>query len=186
MKYYRLIYKETNKELILVNNYDIKGLDLRKLWRGESIDKWDESIRLTYSKKGIAVDYLPNVLSWLIFSDKAVKVFKDMSIKNIQMFPVNITKGLKNEEVLKYNVVNILTSIPALNREKSDYAIWEDSLEEIKFIRKAVLNKVMINEDIDIFLLKEGVVYVIVSERLKKQLEINDITGVDFEELETI
>lgn len=186
MRYFRLIYKESEENLILVNDYDTKGLDLRRLWRGEVISNWNNNIKLYYENDGLALDYVPNVLSWLICSDNLTNVFYKQNVNNIQVFPVMLYNKNNVKDTLKYNVVNILTSISAMNWELSDYVTWEDDPKDIKFIKKLVINSSSLQESLDIFLLAEGVAYVIVSEKLKTAIESKNITGVDFEFIESV
>ncbi len=186
MKYYRLIHKESEEDLVLINDYNLEGLDLRNLWRGEIISEWNDSIKLYYEKGGLKLDYVPNVLSWLICSDKLVSVFDKLDVKNIQVFPVILSNKKNTSEQLGYNVVNIISSVSALNWERSEYVTWDDDPNAIKFIRKLVMNSSCLNENLDIFLLAEGVAYIIVSEKLKVALEENNITGIDFVPIECV
>ncbi len=186
MNYYRLINKESEEDLVLVNDYDLKGLDLRRLWRGEVISDWNDSIKLYYEKDGLVTDYVPNVMSWLICSNRLVNVFDELNIKNIQVFPVILYNKSNANEKLNYNVVNIVTSVSALNWELSDCVTWDDDPKDIKFIRKLVMKSSSLKENLDIFLLAEGVTFVIVSEKLKVAMEGNGITGVDFFPIECV
>lgn len=184
IKYYRLIMKNQLEECIIVNNYDLKGFDHRKLWKGEKIEEWNNDIALYHDKEGLVLDYIPNVLSWLIFSNKTIEVLKELKINNIQVFPVSLQKKDSMAQRLHYNVVNVITSIAALNWEKSNYLTWEDDPRSIKVIRQLVMNKSAIKEGVDIFTLEEAASYVVVSDNVKVSFEKSGITGVDFWPLE--
>ena len=185
LNYYRLTQMyQYEEDTIVVNDYDLTGFDLRRFWKGQRIDSWDQSsIRLISSNQEIALDCLPNILSWLILSNKAVSTFEKTGINNIQVFPVNIAFGKQGYE-LNYNIVNILTRISALDRNRSDFVCWDDGSEDIKFIRKVVLDKTKLPDDIHIFFLKEGTGYIVVSDVLKNALLEQDMTGFEFTSLE--
>ncbi len=192
MSYYLLEYSEDSKDNlpkgkspILVNDYNLNGFDLRSVWRGTYIEKWPDNLDFCYKKGNVILDYVPNVLSWLMFTDKAVEVFKRLGIVNIQYLPISIKKAGKKEPSHMLNVVNVLDSVEALDLEKSDYVSWEDDYKYIKFIRKVVLNKNASKSNLDIFRLLESKNYIIVSERIRIAVENEGLTGFGFKLLET-
>lgn len=184
MNYYLLEYSDDEKDNlskgqspILVNSYELHGFDLRILWRGKYIEKWPDNIELYYEKSNVVLDYIPNVLSWLIFSDRAINTLNRLNIPSIQCFPINICNIKNKEKRFPANVVNVLESISALDWEKSDYISWEDDPKYIKFLRKIVLKAHCDYRSLDMFRLEESKNYIIVSERIKQSLEIDKLTG---------
>lgn len=186
MKYYRLVLKNQEEDCVIVNHYDLKGFDLRKLWRGEIIEKWNQEMCFYYDKDGLILDYMPNVLSWFIFSDKVIDVLNELNIKEVQIFPVVLYRKDDTNQFLKYNVVNVLSKISAMNWEKSDYLAWKDDPKTVKVIRKLVMNKSAIREGVEIFNLAESIPYIIVSNNLKNAMERKNLTGVDFWPIEIV
>ncbi|EMS71038.1 imm11 family protein [Ruminiclostridium cellobioparum] len=192
MRYYLLEYSEDSKDKlpkgkipILVNDYNLNGFDLRLFWRGIYVEKWPDDLEFYYEKGNTILDFVPNVLSWLMFTDKAVEVFKKSEIMNMQYFPIIIKKVGKKEHSHSLNVINVLDSVEALDWEKSDYVSWEDDPKYIKFIRKVVLNKNASKSNLDIFRLQESKNYIIVSERIRKAIENEGLTGFGFKLLQT-
>lgn len=191
MNYYLLEYSDDEKDNlfkdqfpILVNSYELHGFDLRILWRGKYIKKWPNNIELYYEKGNVVLDYIPNVLSWLIFSDKVIDMLNRLNIASIQCFPVNICSKNNKEKHYSANVINVLESISALNWEKSDYISWEDDPKYIKLLRNIVLKFDCDYRDLDMFRLEESKNYIIVSERIKEGIEMKNLTGFGLTPLE--
>lgn len=184
MNYYLLGYSDDEKDNlpkgqspILVNSYELYGFDLRTLWRGKYIEKWPDNLELYYDKGNVFLDYIPNVLSWLIFSNKVIAAFNQLNVVGIQCFPINICSIKNKKKHCSAYVVNTLESVSALDWEKSDYVSWEDDPKYIKFIRKIVLKTDCDYRNLDMFRLGESKNYIIVSERIKKCLKMENLTG---------
>lgn len=193
MNYYLLEYSGDEKDNlikgqlpILVNSYELHGFDLRTLWRGNYVEKWPDNIELYYEKGNVVLDYIPNVLSWLIFSDKVIDTLNQLNVAGIQSFPINIYNIKNKAKHFTANVVNILESVSALDWEKSDYISWEDDPKYIKFLRKIVLKADNDYRNLDMFRLEESKNYIIVSERIKKCLEMEKLTGFGLAPLESL
>lgn len=187
MNYYLLEYSENDKDNlpkgenpILLNSYELNGFDLRNLWRGEYIKQFPENIQLYYEKGDILLDYTPNVLSWLIFSNKVIKLFCKINVRGIQYFPIKVFKKKSEKKFYSVNVVNVLEVVSAMDWNKSEYVSWEDDPRYIKFIRKIVLKSDALYRDLDIFRLQESKNYIIVSERVKEEIEKEGLIGFGF------
>ena len=186
MNYFRLVYSENDviDNFIMINDYDLKGFDYRRLWKGQVIEEWSEDIEMFYEKDGKLLDYTPNVLSWLIFSEDVLSIFKELSINEFQSFPVRLINKFTNEKVKLCNVINITCDYSLLNWEKSDLITWDDDPKYIKAIRNLVIDSSKLNGLPDIFRLSESKNYIIVSEQFKKKIEENGLTGFQFLEIE--
>ncbi|MGL5255860.1 MAG: imm11 family protein [Proteocatella sp.] len=162
------------------------NFDLRDLWTGKYIESWPNNIELYYEKGEVLLDFIPNVLSWLIFTDKVVDIIKNLNGNKIQVYPVQISK--KGDKVKCYcvNVVNVIESVAAFDWDKSEYISWEDDPEYIKYIRKIVLKGDKIYRNLDIFRLDESKNYIIVSERIKEEFEKEKIVGFRYTPLEMV
>lgn len=182
MNYYRLVYSDDDgiENFIMVNDYDLKGFDYRKLWRGQIIDSWQDNIELYYEKEGELLDYTPNVLSWLILSDEVISVFEELNIVQFQVFPVRLSNKMDVNKSNFSNVINITCDRSVLNWEKSDLVTWDDDPKYIKAIRNLVMDNSKLDGLPDIFRLSESKNYIIVSEQLKKKIEEKGLTGFQF------
>lgn len=190
MNYYLLEHSEDEKDHlpgkspILLNSYELNGFDLRTLWRGKNIEQWPDNIQLYFEKGNVLLDYVPNVLSWLIFTDKAIDLLKKINVSTIQCFPIDIFKKGHKEKFCTVKVVNVLETVLAFDWEKSDYVSWEDAPKYIKFIRKIVLKADAPYRNLDMFRLDESKNYIVISQRFKDEVEKKDLKGFGFTLLE--
>lgn len=168
---------EKNQSPILVNSYELNGFDLRILWRGSYIEKWPDSIELYYEKGNVILDYIPNVLSWLIFSNQVIVMLAQLNVAGIQYFSIDICNKKHKAKKFTANIVNTLEAVSALDLEKSDYISWEDNPKYIRFLRKIVLKADCDYRNLDMFRLEESKNYIIVTERIKKCFELEGFTG---------
>jgi hypothetical protein len=191
LQYYRLVYSEDREDElpqgtnpILINSYHLDGFDLRSLWKGISINNWNENISLYYNDGEVILDYVPNNLSWLIFSDEAVRIIEKVATE-AEVFTVSISSETSKDKI-QANVVNILTSISAMNWENSDYVSWDDDPKDIKVIRNLVINSSAIVNKPDVFRLEESKNFIIVSEKFKQEVERNNLKGFGFWEIDIV
>lgn len=130
------------------------------------------------------LDYVPNNLSWLIFSDKAVRIIGKVKTE-AEVFLVSISSE-KSKNTKHANVVNILTSVSAMNWEKSDYVSWDDDPKDIKVIRNLVINRLAIINNPDVFRQEECKNFIVVSERFKQEVERSNLKGFGFWEIDVV
>lgn len=191
LQYYRLVYSEDKEDKlphganpILINSYHLDGFDLRSLWKGIRINTWNENISLYHTGGEVMLDYVPNNLSWLIFSDEAVKIIRKVKTE-AEVFSVSISSE-KSQNTKHANVVNILTSVSAMNWEKSDYVSWDDDPKDIKVIRNLVINRSAIFYSLDVFRLEESKNFIVVSEKFKQEVERNNLKGFGFWKIDVV
>lgn len=191
MQYYRLVYSEDKEDKlpqganpIFINSYNLDGFDLRSLWKGIRINTWNHNISLYYTDGEVLLDYVPNNLSWLIFSDDAVKIIRKVNTE-AEVFSVSVSSE-KSQNTKHANVVNILTSVSAMNWEKSDYVSWDDDPKDIKVIRNLVINRSAIFNSLDVFRLEESKNFIVVSEKFKQEVERIDLKGFGFWKIDVV
>lgn len=192
MKYYELWWTDTEDDILRISDYDCKEFDLRLFWRGEPVNNWDGSVELFYEVASPALDYVPNPLTWLIFSDRLVDIMRKMGIQAMQVFPVSLLKkGSPGETISGYNIVNITEAIAAADLQHSKYVTWGEvsynygvDPNRIHFFRRLVLSSTMLIHKPDIFLLKEVSSHFMVSQRFKKTMERENVTGMRFVPIE--
>jgi hypothetical protein len=180
---------------MLVEKMDLKGRDRTSFVLGESIADWDKTAWLkvvTGRNEGEPDDVLANVHAMPIYSARLRAALDAAGITGIQYLPVRIYHR-DGSLVDGYSIANILSLVPALDLERSDYSRFGDSLfvtpttpdhaERISEIRTAVLRRSLL-EGHDIIRLKELRLIVYVSEGFKEVFEANHFTGYGFREVE--
>lgn len=183
MRYYKLIYDYENDEGFINCNVPCIGtLDEYCTSNGIRQVEW-ENISFEYdSDEGnLLSDYIANVYRWFLVSEKCCTVIMNsVSEKIIQPLPVYLKdkKGIQKE--ITVQVLNILDIVDnALDLDNSKYDIYELDDEKIISVEKYALTKDMVFGH-DIFRLKDDTIPIFVSEKIKKIIEQNDLTGFAF------
>lgn len=189
MKYYKLLYDHKNDiDFIGCLSDELYGVDQYDVEQGESISHWDERITLVYNPNegNRATDYLANDLGWLVVSSKLKKILEEADITGIQYLPINVKNKLDNQELEGYLVANICNIVDALDFENSKYDLFDiDENEKMLAVEKYVLKKDRV-KDVNIFKIGEDNIPNFVSEKFKKIIEANNLTGFDFLEVKVV
>ena len=185
MRFYKPIYSETEGDVIVLRDYDLRGFKYTDLLVGKAIEQWDENICLYYEEEGELEDYLANPLHWPILSQRFVALLDRMGVSQIQYFPANIRNKITRTEITGYRIANVTELIPALDLEKSEYEAWDAEAGRVRRLNKLVIVKSKVRPGAHIFRLAEYPFSLIISEELKVALLEEKITGVDFWEMET-
>lgn len=186
MKYYKLLYDHENDvDFIGCLSEELYGVDQYDVEQGKCISHWDERITLSYNPNEgkISTDYLANDLGWLLVSYKFKKLLEDSQISGIQYLPINVKNKIDNKELKGYFVANIYNFIDALDFENSKYDLFDiDENEKMLAVEKYALKRDKV-KDFDIFKITEDNIPNFVSEKLKKLIESNNLTGFKFLEV---
>lgn len=184
MCFYKVGYSDTEACVVVLNDYDLYGFKYTDLLIGKAIERWDERICLYYEEEGEWEDYLANPLHWPLLSEHFVSILNRVKAR-IQYFPANIRNRATGERKTGYYVANITELIFALDLDASDYDLWDAQTGQVHRLNKLVIKKSKVNPTIHIFRLGEYPFSLIVSEELKKMLEFEKISGIDFWQVET-
>ena len=184
MRYYKLIYDyENDDKSIFCDIANIGNMSEYIVQDGKTIDNWENVIFEYNSQDGnIFTDYLSNVYSWLVVSDKFKRVTNDLISDHVQYLPLKIIERNTGVEIDTYSVLNILSIVDALDLEHSVYDIFELDNEKIISIQKYALQK---NKILDqhIFRLENQEIGIFVSEALKEVIESEHLLGFSFLEV---
>lgn len=182
MKYYELYFDTKDESLIFCDEDDIGSMESYDIVQGKALEKWNEAVTFYYSEQGRVSDYLNNVLDWPIVSSRIKAVFEKLQVQGGQWLPVKIKKKNSHEELNGYFVLNVCNFIDALDMEKSNY-FKEDPLPEELTVGYPVLQEEKL-QGVDIFRVKRCKYGIYISQRLKKALQKEKLTGMDFDEVE--
>src|SRR5690606_37185951 len=133
---------------------------------------------------------LQNHLMLPIFSLSLIAELNKAAIRGIQYLPIKVLKS-NNESVNGFHIANILHSIEALDKQRSDYFLFREDFPnpsvrgKIAGITKYVLQKEKLL-GFDIIRLKDYKQRFFVSERFKDVFEKNKFTGYSFKEVELV
>lgn len=103
----------------------------------------------------------------------------------VQFIPIAINNGKDGSNTMGYivNILNVLEG--AINFEHSGYGVLKDGDKKVYAIWKYALNDSIIR-NYDLFRLKEHSVAMFCSEKIKKIIEQEQLTGFSFKKIEII
>ena len=180
--------EENSAEKPLMPNLDeLFGLNEYYLKIGRRIEDWNPQSFLKSENEehdGTPDDYLADPLGVPIFSPKLRHAMErnDVGTHDIQYLPIRVFQST-DEEVHGYSVANVITRVPALNREHSEMLDEDpdeiDPLTNAPIVRsiwRAALNEGSLTGH-DVIRLTEFWAPVFVSERFAKVFRSGGFTG---------
>lgn len=174
--YYKLWFDDTWPEAAICTEFDLCGFNEYELTKVKPIQFWPENIKFFFDR-GHPEDYLGNALGWLVFSHRIQQALLQANISEVEFLPIMVFNRVTGESVLDYAVVNILVALDALDRQRAKYIDHGPSAGLV--VIKPVLKKTSV-EGHNIFRLKEQIVTVIISEKIKNILEAINATGFKY------
>ena len=188
MKYYKLTMDMERKNDIVChyeNNFNIQQntFSVGKVFKG-----WNNKFYFYYDKQEgyVATDYLANDKGWFLVSNKLKRLLEGMNTE-IQFLSIRIIEKSSNEELIGYYIANITKLVDALCLEKSEY--FETEIPGIGTIYTVSKYGIFAEktEDLDIFKLSNRQeIPIFVSERFRKAIKRENITGICLSEISVI
>ncbi|RIJ66294.1 MULTISPECIES: imm11 family protein [unclassified Rummeliibacillus] len=188
MKFYKISIEVSGENDIVCHYKDDLGIQQYEFKIGKTFDRWDGSFKFYYDKSegDVLTDYLANDMGWFVVSRRLKTIMENLNTK-IEYFPVDIIELKSGDSLEEYYIANILKVVDALCLEESDYhEIQTKSVGTIYNIRKYAIyeNKV---ENSDVFKLgTRQEIPIFVSEIFKREIENNELTGLEFYEIKAI
>lgn len=185
MKYYKLTMDMEREDDIVCHYQDDFGLQQNVFNVGKFYDGWDGKFEFYYDKtEGYELtDYLANDKGWFVVSNKLKRILETMN-SEIQFLAVHIIEKNSNENLEGYYIANIIRVVDALCLEKSDYFETEISGMGIIYTVSKYGIYAEKTEGSDIFKLSNRQeIPIFVSERFKKSMEEENITGICLREI---
>ena len=192
MNWYHVISGDENRvpKCFMAIEYELFGRSRIDVEIGRTVNDWNPETRLWSSDQkwdGAPDDMLANSLGWPIFSWRLQDLLAQNGIgaTDIQYLPVRIARST-GEEFPGFAVANVITRIPALDREHS-FLLSVDEQEidpltgqpNVTGIGKAALKSKLL-EGHDVIRLTEFFPSLFVSERFVKAFNANKLTGATF------
>ncbi len=185
MKYYKLSFDMKMNGNIICHYENDFEINQNSLVTGKIFEFWDDRFEFYYIKDegNIWTDYLFNDKGWFLISSKFKRILETINT-DIQYFSVNIKEKDDEKKTKEYYVANIIKVVDALCLHKSKYfETYIDGIGSIYTVSKYGIysNK---TEDADMFkLANRQEIPIFISEKLKCILELENITGVSFVEI---
>lgn len=184
MRYYRLVYDfNHDREAIMLNidenSFEFDRYDVAK---GKTIISWDGDITLTYDTEdgNIITDYLANNMAWFTITDRFRSLLAEYASESVQFLPIKV-KPLREDIGLELcYLANILTVIDALDLEHSVYSYIGEEKDRRLAVRIYVLKGSRIPPDINIFRLGNSPFSIFISDRLRKAMRRNKMSGCQY------
>lgn len=186
MKYYKLSMDMERKNDIICN-FEKKDINIQQnaFNIGKKYDVLNNEICFLYDKSEgyIATDYLANDKGWFIISSKLKKLVEILN-SEIQFIPVKIIEKSEQKELKGYYIANIIRVVNALCLEESEYFETEiPGIGAIYTVSKYAIFENRINNS-DVFKLSNRQeIPIFVSEKFKKLMENNIMTGMSLREI---
>ncbi|HKS38603.1 MAG TPA: DUF1629 domain-containing protein [Verrucomicrobiae bacterium] len=119
--FYKVIYNDFPEDSISVEQYVLGDFDHTVFWQSKAFpEALPESVRnYVNSGKAKPVDYLANPLSWPICSDRLMELIWPLVSNDVQVFEAPLFEMGFESRVFGYKLLNILSSVPCLDLEKS-------------------------------------------------------------------
>ncbi|MFB1052074.1 imm11 family protein [Paraliobacillus sp. JSM ZJ581] len=188
MKFYKLSIEVSGENDIVCHYKDDLGIQQYEFKTGQTFDRWDGSFKFYYDKSEgeVPTDYLANDMGWFVVSRRLKTIMETLNTK-IEYFPVDIVELKSGDSLEGYYIANILKVVGALCLEESDYhEIQTKRVGTIYNVLKYAIYESEV-ENSDIFKLgTRQEIPIFVSEIFKKEIDINELTGMEFYENKAI
>ena len=197
--YYSLEDVDLDGRMFLGNLYDGTGAELDSrdftcgipfktplkvhLWNSEELVEIQHPMRFSLYQSGRPLEFTFNVSSVPVVSSRIADLISKMAAVDIQRVPVLIDPDLGG-----YEIINLVSRVPCIDTKASRIMWWtEADGRPDKVGQPQMITKLAIDPDRvgghDIFRLQSWEGPLIVSERLKRALEAERVTGVTFQSL---
>lgn len=188
MKHYKLSMDMERKNDIVCHSENDFGITQNVFNVGKFYEGWDNKFEFYYDKREgeVLTDYIANDKGWFVVSDKLKKILKTMNTE-IQFLPVRIIEKSSNKELLGYCIANIIKVVDALCLDKSEY--FETEISGIGIIYTVSKYGIFAEKTAgaDIFKLSNRQeIPIFVSEKFKKIVEGENITGICLREISVV
>lgn len=185
MKFYKLAM-DTNRENDIICHFDKDfTIPQNALIVGKYYSGWNDKLVIHYSREegDIWTDYLANDKGWFLVSEKLKKILESVN-SDIQFLKVSVEEYDNAKQAKKYFFANVLRVVDALCLAKSKYFVTEiHGIGKIYTVSKYGIYSDK-TEDSDVFkLANRQEVPLFVSEKFKKLIDDNKITGITFTEI---
>lgn len=201
MKYFRWTQSEYLDKSKTVQNLYLEKINLADQDRwiinsSQKLESWNANPTAVFEGSFIHSDFPFTAYDIPVFSQKLKSLIEKIAPGSVQYLALDIFNESTKSHLSGYYIANYLHNIDCLDRSLSKYEVWtkdnllfwEDRpqmLNTFRDIKKIVLNSKLIGES-KLFRLWGWDVMVIANEDVKNSIELANITGCNFREIETV
>ena len=186
MKDFFILKRYVNEGDIFIDEYTDPSSYGKNFATGEHItDDSDDITQLYYKHKTHRkTDYVGGIFSFPVVSERFKKKLVQFDADNLEFHSVKLTCKKTNESDNSYSFTNILNHISCFDREKSEFTTSPLAPQVILKVQKLALKEENI-QNRNIFRIKEIRSVILVSSKLKEEIEKQDFTGITFIDVES-
>lgn len=189
MKYYKLLYDYEKDEDAVFLEIDESSLPIDRydVEKGVKIEHWSGSIKVSLgpSSGQRMTDYIANDLTWFIVSEKLKKILENTYQDMLQLLPLKVSCDYCSIEQTVY-LANPFDVVDALDLDHSKYSVYAlDENETMISIQKYALKSSAVFGH-DIFRIKNDGLSIFISDKLRKELLKNKVSGCDYLEVKVV
>lgn len=178
MNKYYVLKSVVGNEDYFAEKMSVSHTDITEL-STEGISLIDKEIEIELKKnKGIVRNCIENLYGLPIVSELIAKTLIESCVNEIELIPVKVNMKID----LKYYLLNILNVIDCIDLEKSIYTLYVPDIILFDSIDKLVIDTAKIKNNI--FRIKGLLYTIVVSEKLKNELEKLKLAEIEFMPIE--
>ena len=150
---------------------------------GLPISKAEEPARLYYKyKTHRKTDYIAGIHCFPVISQRLQKILLELNISHLECHPVELICKKTEEVDASYSFLNILNNVQCFDWEQSEFETVPQAPQVVIGVGKLVVKQDTI-QGRDLVRMDEIRSLILVSARLKYQIETAKLTGIEFVQL---
>jgi hypothetical protein len=170
---YYLISTSTSETC--ANVKDVEPVFWFDKFSGKKISKRFPRVKVKLNKLVEVRDYFI-AGDYRLMSTQMLSIIRSLGEQHIQEFPVELFAPRGKKDQGSHKVVHFLENVTCMNLEESTFTEDEDGF--IDRIQRLVLDESKIPADRHLFRMEEQATFVLISERLKQEIETAKLTGM--------
>ncbi len=111
----------------------------------------------------------------LVFSTAVLQILDTLGVKNIQTYDLTIVDTKGKRTITDYKIVNVADAIDCIDHDQSDLEYFDSG--NVMFIDQLQLDESKIPPELHIFRVNRSLTTVVISDKLKKAIEAQKLTG---------
>ncbi|WP_027001954.1 Imm43 family immunity protein [Hugenholtzia roseola] len=184
MENFYFLDKKVQKGDLFINEYSESDEFDEHFAEGKPIESPEKMPQLYYdSKQQRKTDYLAGVMSFPVVSHRFKEILLQFEPSHLAFHPIQLIYKKTNEVDTSYSFMNILNHCACFDWEKSVFETYSSTEKVISRVYNLVI-KPEAMQNSHIVRIKELRTIILLSARLKEEIEKSNLLGIDFMKLE--